>query len=67
MNKNISHGYEKNMINVFQEYFIKLYSEKYLLFLKMIVKSLLFSLIPIHDNELCIKFYDLINCEYLHI
>lgn len=67
MNKNISHGYEKNMISVFQEYFIKLYSEKYLLFLKMIVKSLLFSLIPIHDNELCIKFYDLINCEYLHI
>jgi capsule biosynthesis phosphatase len=67
MNKNISHGYEKNMINVFQEYFIKLYSEKYLLFLKMIVKSLLFSLIPIHDNELCIKFYDLINCEYLHV
>ena len=54
------------MIKVFQEYFIKLYSEKYLVFLKIIVKSLLFSLIPIHDNELCIKFYDLINSEYLN-
>jgi capsule biosynthesis phosphatase len=66
MSKNISYTYEGKMIKVFQEYFIKLYSEKYLVFLKIIVKSLLFSLIPIHDNELCIKFYDLINSEYLH-
>ncbi len=59
--KSISYSYENNMINVFKEYFIKLYSEKYFEYLKIIVKSLLFSLIPLHNNELCYKYYDLIN------
>jgi len=60
-NKNISYNYKNNMINVFNEHFKKLYSEKYLEYLKIIVKSLLFSLIPLHDNELCVKYYNLIN------
>jgi capsule biosynthesis phosphatase len=60
-NKNISYHYKNNMINIFIEHFKKLYSEKYVEYLKIIVKSLLFSLIPLHDNELCVKYYNLIN------
>lgn len=60
-NKNISYNYKNNMINIFIEHFKKLYSEKYVEYLKIIVKSLLFSLIPLHDNELCVKYYNLIN------
>jgi aminoglycoside phosphotransferase len=59
-NKNMSFNYELNMIDYFEKYFMELYSEKYLKILKTIVKSLLFTLIPLHDNELCFRFYELI-------
>jgi len=58
--KKINDSYEKKMINVFEEYFINLYSEDDLVNLKIITKSLLFSLIPLHNNDLCYKYYDLI-------
>ena len=60
INKNISHTYESNMIKCFQKYFIELYSEKHFEILKTIVKSLLFTLIPLHNNELCFEYYNLI-------
>jgi capsule biosynthesis phosphatase len=60
-NKHISSIYTLHMIQVFTEYFINLYSEKYFEILKMVVKSLLFSLIPLHDNELCFKYYELLH------
>ena len=54
------------MTHVFKEYFINLYSETYFTILKTIVKSLLFSLIPLHDNDLCFKYYELLyDKEYL--
>jgi capsule biosynthesis phosphatase len=59
--KNVSFTYESNMIKCFEKFFVELYSEKYLEFLKTIVKSLLFTLIPLHDNELCFKYYELIK------
>jgi aminoglycoside phosphotransferase len=59
-NKIISPTYETNMIKCFQKYFIELYSEKHFEILKTIVKSLLFTLIPLHNNELCIEYYNLI-------
>ena len=59
-NKNISFNYELNMIKYFEKYFIELYSEKYFNILKTIVKSLLFTLIPLHDNDLCFRYYELI-------
>ena len=33
--------------------------------LKIITKSLLFTLIPLHNNEKCKKYYNLIYSEYL--
>jgi capsule biosynthesis phosphatase len=59
-NKKISQTYETNMIKCFQNYFIELYSEKHFEILKTIVKSLLFTLIPLHNNELCFEYYNLI-------
>lgn len=61
LNKSISESYEKKMITAFENYFIELYSEEYLNYLKIITKSLLFSLIPLHDNKLCIEYYNLID------
>ena len=61
MGKKINKNYEDNMINAFETYFIELYSNEYLNKLKVITKSLLFSLIPLHDNKLCDEYYNLIN------
>tara|TARA_B100001093_G_scaffold158253_2_gene150754 strand:+ start:6709 stop:8571 length:1863 start_codon:yes stop_codon:yes gene_type:complete len=60
-NKKISKKYENDMIDFFENYFCKLFDKKYLVFLKMITNSMIFSLIPLHDNEKCIEYYNLIN------
>jgi len=64
--KEVSSDYFNNMIIFFTNYFISNYSEKDFNNLKTITKSLLFSLIPLHNNEKCIKYYDLIFSKYLN-
>lgn len=64
-NVDIDLTYKNDMINFFKNEFIKNYSEEDFNNLKLITKSLLFSLIPIHNNEKCVKYYRLINCSYL--
>jgi capsule biosynthesis phosphatase len=59
--KQISKSYEEEMIKTFEEYFIKLFSYESLQNLKIITKSLLFTLIPLHNNEKCKEYYDLIK------
>jgi hypothetical protein len=66
-NKQININYKKNIINNFIEYFLELYSEEELNNVKYITKSLLFTLIPLHYNEKCIHYYNLIQSEYLKI
>jgi NDP-sugar pyrophosphorylase family protein len=58
--KEINSDYEKKMKKTFEEYFIELFSKDDLKNVKMITKSLLFSLIPLHDNEKCFRYYELI-------
>ena len=58
--KKISEKYETEMINYFKEYFLKLFSENDFNNLVLITKSLLFTLIPLHDNDKCQDFYNLI-------
>ena len=66
-NVEISFEYRQEFINIFSKYINKLYNNdpKYLENIKLITLSLLFSLIPLHDennnNNLqnCIKFYNL--------
>ena len=65
MSKEINKKYKNNMINYFKEYFIDKYSESDFSNLKMITKSLLFTLIPLHNNEKCVDYYNLILSEDL--
>lgn len=58
--KEINPDYEKIMKDKFEEYFIELFSKNDLNNLKIITNSLLFSLIPLHDNEKCFRYYQLI-------
>ena len=66
LNKEINTKYQKTIIDFFIDYFLKLYSEDDFNNLKMITKSMIFSLIPLHDNENCQKFYNLINNNLLN-
>ena len=66
LNKEINIDYKKKLVNCFVEYFKELYSEEDFNNLKIITKSLLFSLIPLHDNNNCEKFYNLINHTFLN-
>lgn len=59
--KKISESYKTILINEFTDYFIKMYSVEAFNNLKTITKSLLFTLIPLHDNEKCYKYYELIK------
>lgn len=54
--KQISEKYKSNMINAFNNYIINLYDEKTLNNIRLITKSLFFSLIPIHDNNKCYEY-----------
>jgi capsule biosynthesis phosphatase len=60
----INNTYKNTLINHFEKRFMEEYKEeKYLKYLKIITKSLLFSLIPLHDynnNNKCNKYYELI-------
>ena len=60
MEKNVDIEYERKMTFFFQEYFIQLYSLSDFNNLKIITKSLLFSLIPLHDNNKCQQYFNLI-------
>ena len=64
LSKNINVNYKENMIDVFKNYFITKYSDTDFNNLKTITKSLLFTLIPLHNNEKCIEYYNLLSCKY---
>tara|TARA_B100001093_G_scaffold468735_1_gene488939 strand:- start:239 stop:673 length:435 start_codon:yes stop_codon:yes gene_type:complete len=64
--KFISKNYKDNIISHFKTYFIKLHGKNNFKNLKLLTKSLLFSLIPLHNNHNCLKFYELITSEYLN-
>jgi len=65
LSKIIDTEYKKNTIDVFKNYFIDKFSEKDFENVKIITKSLIFTLIPLHNNEKCIKYYNLLFSEYL--
>ena len=66
LNKIINIEYQEKCINFFKSTFLKLYSETDFNNLKMITKSLLFSLIPLHNNNNCQQFYNLIDSKFLN-
>lgn len=61
-NKILHADYKKNMINYFEIYLQELYDNQISLeILKSITQSLLFSLIPLHNNDKCNGYYALIK------
>ena len=59
--KEVSPIYKTKLITYFENYFVELFSIEQLNDLKLISKSLLFTLIPLHDNDKCEKYYNMIN------
>jgi tRNA A-37 threonylcarbamoyl transferase component Bud32 len=57
----ISENYKKQFIDHFKLKFLEKYSYDDYYFLKIIVGSLLFTLIPLHNNDKCIYYYNLIK------
>lgn len=58
---NIKNEYKKQFIDLFLNKIKKLYNEEYIEYIKIITQSLLFSLLPLHDNANCYEFFKLIQ------
>jgi thiamine kinase-like enzyme len=54
-------NYKNSLIEHFEQIFLSFNTQSDLQNLKIITKSLLFTLIPLHDNEKCQRYYDLIE------
>lgn len=63
--KEISEQYKNSMIEIFLDKFTELFGADKIPDLKIITKSLLFTLIPLHHNDKCYSYYNLINSKYL--
>lgn len=61
----ISNNYKEKMIKCFEKYFLEKYTIENFKNLKLITKSHLFSLIPLHKNNKCLDYYNLIFTDYL--
>lgn len=67
LNKPVSDDYKQKMIQCFITFFLEHFSENDLYYLKLITKSLLFTLLPLHHNEKCKAYYELISSDFLHM
>jgi capsule biosynthesis phosphatase len=65
--KPIHHTYKKKLIEEFDKYIILKYGENKLNDIKMITANLLFTLIPLHNNDKCEKYYKLCQNIIAHI
>ena len=65
LSKSIENTYKDKIINIFKDYFIDIFSEEDFQNLKIITKSFIFTLIPLHNNEKCIEYYNLLFSTYL--
>jgi capsule biosynthesis phosphatase len=61
MGKNINDSFINKNIEIFEKYIINKYGRDTLNNIKNITKSLIISLIPIHDNDKCFDYYNLIK------
>jgi capsule biosynthesis phosphatase len=61
LNKNINQDYELLLKNIFEKYFLNFYSKESFEYLKIITKSMLFSIIPLHEKKNQSLFFRLIN------
>jgi len=60
-NKSISFSYIDTYIKLFESKFVSMYGKEQLKYLKSLTASLLFTLIPLHNDHKCEDYYNLIN------
>jgi len=61
LEKDFNERYMREMVKYFEEHVKDKYGVKRLAAVKLITASMLFSLIPLHDNDKCEKYYNLIS------
>ena len=61
LNKKININYKNNLISVFENFIINTYGYEYIHIIKMITNSLFFTLIPLHNDNKCLNYYNLIK------
>lgn len=61
LDKIVNKEYKNNLINHFHKYIINKFDNDSFNKIKMITNSLLFTLIPLHNNDKCIAYYELIK------
>lgn len=61
LDKSLGIDYKANMVKTFNAFVEAKYGQDVLIKIKMIANSLLFTLIPLHHNEKCAKYYNLIS------
>ncbi|NBO72524.1 hypothetical protein EBV26_18905, partial [bacterium] len=66
LSKSVNKTYKTHIITIFKKYFLTIASNEDFNHLKLITKSLIFTLIPLHHNEKCVDYYNLLFSEYLH-
>lgn len=59
-NKHVSESYRQSLLKYFSTRFINSFGDTQFEYLQYLTASLLFTLIPLHDNEKCANYYDLI-------
>ena len=59
--KVVNDDYRKSLINLLFDFISTNYDVKYINYIKTITKSLLYSLIPLHNNDRCLGYYQLID------
>jgi hypothetical protein len=60
-NTKVGRSYKASMIETFESHIKEFLTDREIQMTKIITKSLLFSLIPLHHNEKCAKYYGLID------
>jgi len=61
LDKDVNVDYKTKIIHIFENYIKTKYNVDILQQIKMITNSLLFTLIPLHNNDKCVKYFDLIK------
>jgi capsule biosynthesis phosphatase len=59
--RKINNDYRDELIDIFEKFIIQKYSKDKLKYIRTITNSLLFSLIPLHDDYKCEHYYNLIK------
>lgn len=59
--KSVSELYRQHLISILFDHVSANYDKRYIKYIKSITKSLLYSLIPLHNNDKCAGYYSLID------